>query len=215
MWQFLQAAYTKVPKVVDSMAVAPYILYDSTATSGAAVTASMLASVQPGGSTYVHVQEDLVQAAKYGISVVTYEGGPGIAGHQDATVNQQAYADPSLYTATQAELEMWNTLNPGQLFNVFTNFSVCEGNCFGMLTYESELGSHQWDALMSLIYPQGDINQDGVVDANDCAILKAHLGSQGPLWRIQGDLNNDGVVDGADLNILNTALALAKQPLCQ
>ncbi|MBX3355299.1 MAG: hypothetical protein KF724_06340 [Phycisphaeraceae bacterium] len=45
----------------------------------------------------------------------------------------------------------------------------------------------------------GDINDDGVVDGADLAIL---LGSWGPCPGCPGDLNGDGVVDGIDIAIL-------------
>ena len=45
---------------------------------------------------------------------------------------------------------------------------------------------------------QGDLNQDGIVDAIDLSIFVSRWGSNDP----DADLNNDGIVDAADLSIL-------------
>jgi len=47
----------------------------------------------------------------------------------------------------------------------------------------------------------GDLNNDGVVDALDLAILLANFGKSGATPAM-GDLNNDGKVDAADLSLL-------------
>ncbi len=47
----------------------------------------------------------------------------------------------------------------------------------------------------------GDVNLDGVCDANDVAVITGNLGNAGG-W-CDGDLNGDGIVDGSDLAIAN------------
>jgi hypothetical protein len=48
----------------------------------------------------------------------------------------------------------------------------------------------------------GDINQDGVVNGTDFAILAAHFGQTVTGGWEQGDLNYDGVVNGTDFSLL-------------
>ncbi|MFN9077257.1 MAG: dockerin type I domain-containing protein, partial [bacterium] len=45
----------------------------------------------------------------------------------------------------------------------------------------------------------GDLNLDGVIGAQDLAILLANWGDQGPLL---GDVNRDGTINALDLSIL-------------
>ena len=55
---------------------------------------------------------------------------------------------------------------------------------------------------MSLTRTGGDANLDGIVDAADCAILRANFGKTG-MWWMQGDFNHDGTADATDLATLN------------
>jgi len=48
----------------------------------------------------------------------------------------------------------------------------------------------------------GDVNNDGIVDRNDLAILQAGIGK--PAGRSAGDLNGDGVINFSDFQILES-----------
>lgn len=57
-----------------------------------------------------------------------------------------------------------------------------------------------WDILL------GDLNDDGLVDASDLALLESRFGMVGDLDVFDGDLNDDGVIDTEDLLIAEANL---------
>ena len=54
-------------------------------------------------------------------------------------------------------------------------------------------------AAINASFPEGDVNEDGAVDADDLSLWQNGHGEQSVrTWRIDGDVNDDNIVDGAD-----------------
>ena len=138
----------------------------------------------------------------YGLPLVAYEGGQGLASASDNTI--MAQSDPRMYAAYQTYFSLWDKLvGRDHLFNHFDYVGTYGSyGSWGALVNQNDPGSQKWDALMSVTRLAGDANLDGVVNAEDCAILQAHFGMSGQWW-MQGDFNHDGVVDASDLALLN------------
>ncbi|MDR3643034.1 MAG: dockerin type I domain-containing protein [Candidatus Doudnabacteria bacterium] len=72
------------------------------------------------------------------------------------------------------------------------------------LTYQElisgESAAAQGGRVLGAVTPSPDINNDGVVNSIDAAILISHMGQN----YVPADLNGDGVVDSKDLDILSS-----------
>ncbi|MHB8417803.1 MAG: dockerin type I repeat-containing protein [Myxococcales bacterium] len=223
---FMVSAYGSVSGSIDALAVAPYFnipadtadagegCFDCTVDDifqeiGGAVLGS---DAGPEGSQIASwLQQDLAQARKYGVQLVAYEGGEGLAGKSSNLITAQF--DPRMYAATQAALQLWDRIvGRGQLFTYFTYDGSCGTfGCWGALLNGEDVGQQKWDALMPLVRPVGDANLDGTVDSVDCAIVQGNLGKSG-MWWMEGDFNHDGQVDAEDLSLLNENIG---GPPCQ
>ena len=63
------------------------------------------------------------------------------------------------------------------------------------------------DTLHVLLTPPGDVNNDGTIDAIDCALLKKYLIDQSiSINTSNADINFDGVIDAIDLAALKKFL---------
>jgi NPCBM/NEW2 domain len=85
---------------------------------------------------------------------------------------------------------------------------------FDMLPNVSTVGGQEYDALVSLLVPAGDVNMDGTVDYADFQTLAANYGQTGAYWE-QGDFNDDGIVNWQDLNMLRQNINPARFTLQQ
>jgi hypothetical protein len=144
--------------------------------------------------------DDIVQnlglANKYGVALVGYEGGMGInPGGVNRTLEMQAQTDPRMYDVMRRVISIWN-----QHVSTPTNLTALNGGYWGLLYQVQDPGSPKWDGVMSALLPPGDADLDGVVNANDVAIVKANMGLTGAWWE-QGDFDHDGIVDATDLAI--------------
>lgn len=218
---FMKQAYGSVTSSMDYMAVAPYFSLDTdTSTTGSGChdcsvdnvfndlfnNILSLSDFTDNNSTGDWLTQDLAEANKYGLYMVAYEGGQGMLS-SDATLNANimtAQSDPRMYTATQQYLQLWDMLVGRQHLFMYFTFDGTNGKygSWGSLINATDPGSQKWDTLMSDILIPGDANGDGVVDQNDCAIVKANLGKS-DMWWSQGDFNHDGTVSPSDLTILN------------
>jgi len=207
---FLKQAYGST-SALDYMAVAPYVGFDTGADSSvdalfADITGSILAMTPDAGNGSAIVKwlkGDLAEANMYGLPLIAYEGGQGLASASMNTITAQS--DPRMYAVYQTYFGLWDTLvGRDHLFNHFDYVGTYGSyGSWGALVNQNDPGSQKWDALMSVTRLAGDANLDGVVDAKDCAIVQASFGMSGEWW-MQGDFNHDGVVDTADLTAMNT-----------
>jgi len=215
-FSFLKQAYGST-SAIDFMAVAPYFGFDSGDDSSVDalfgdITGSILASTPDAGNGNAIVNwltGDLAEANKYGLPLVAYEGGQGLASASENTIAAQS--DPRMYAAYQTYFSLWDKLvGRDHLFNHFDYVGTYGSyGSWGALVNQTDPGSQKWDALMSVTRLAGDANLDGVVNREDCAILQAHFGMSGQWW-MQGDFNHDGVVDASDLALLNANIVGAR-----
>jgi len=211
-FQFLKKAFGSTA-AIDLMAVAPYfdIDGDSNATTVDGIftnlQGSVLASNPPSSSDNAianWLKADLAEAALYNLPLIAYEGGQGLNGSANQDNRIAAQSDPRMYDATRQYFALWDTLvGKKQLFTYYM-YAAGDGawGAWGALVGQADPGAQKWDALLSLTRTGGDANLDGIVDAADCAILRANFGKTG-MWWMQGDFNHDGTVDAADLATLN------------
>ncbi|HEY5089715.1 MAG TPA: hypothetical protein VIK30_07080, partial [Polyangia bacterium] len=215
---FLKTVYGSVNSIIDDMAVAPYFNIDddsNAATVDAIFTNldnSVLSSSSSGSNAIINwLKADLLEANKFGLSLIAYEGGQGL--YQSKTDNTTqliaAQHDPRMFTETQKAFALWNSVVGRKQLFVYYDYIQAEGayGTWGALVNQSDPGSQKTDALLSLARSPGDANTDGVVDAADCAIVKAHYKVAGTWWWMQGDFNHDNTVDDKDVAILNAKIA--------
>jgi len=109
---------------------------------------------------------------------------------------------------------------PGASAGVIFGFTVSTGATTGNFSGSSVLSVANFNGLMNgmtylnihssafpggelrgqvIVPAPGDLNQDGVVDGNDLAIV---LGGWGPCAGCVADITDDGVVDGNDLAVV-------------
>jgi hypothetical protein len=196
-FQFMVKVYGAMTNYVDYLATAPYTTPNVATTDS---IASILAAFSSDISTNVgpNITSNLSEANKYGLKLVAYEAGQQLSGGGNEAAVQ---TNPGMYTVYQQYFAVWaNIVGKNSLMNVF---EIAGDGDFGTLYNIEDPGTAKWDSIMNLIYLQGDINQDGVVDQSDCAILQANYGKSGAYYRSQGDLNGDQSVNAADLAILN------------
>ncbi|HEY4312540.1 MAG TPA: dockerin type I domain-containing protein [Pirellulales bacterium] len=82
-------------------------------------------------------------------------------------------------------------------------------SAFGDLTWSADLSSYRTEIYQTMAIP-GDVNFDGVVNAQDLALvasnwLKAGTGANDPA----GDANHDGIVNGQDIALVSSAIGSA------
>ena len=216
---FLSAAYGDVTKIVDVLAMAPYLdILDAdgnpvslTGSTQAAQLDSLFTALDSSLSKTVAawLASDKKLADKYRLPLVAYEGGQGLSGtsYQDAKVAAQS--DPRMYDVTRKYFKLWHdTAGANALFNYYSFASdTGQYGSWGALTDGDQAGSQKWDALMSLLRPAGDANLDGHVDGADSAIIQSNLNKTGMWWE-QGDFNHDGTVNQADVDLYNQNLGM-------
>jgi hypothetical protein len=202
---FMKTAYGSLA-AVDVMAVAPYFNIDGgDDTSVDAIFTDLTTNIldTPSGQIAGWLTGDLAEATKYGLPLVSYEGGQGLNGASANLVTAQS--DARMYTAYENYFSaLWDKLvGKDQLF---IHYSYCgsygQYGSWGAVVNEGDPGSQKWDALMSIARLAGDANLDGVVNADDCTIVNANYGKS-PVWWMQGDFNHDGMVDAADITAMN------------
>ena len=210
-FDFANSVYGPVANYFDYFGVAPYFVVSNEAHTDSldnlfADIESVSLNPDPTTPSSIanYLTQDLAMANKYHMPVITYEGGESITGFNNVQVKTAAQHDPRMYDMYQKYLAIWNQIiGHDHLFTFYTDVGGDSGwGSFGLLLQGEDLGSQKWDALMDLSQIQGDLNFDGVVDNQDCQILKSNIGQASRWWR-QGDLNHDGVVDEKDLAILN------------
>lgn len=215
---FLKTVYGSVSAIVDDMAVAPYFNIDDTANAStvdgifANLDSTVLASVSSSGNAIVNwLKADLLEANKFGLPLIAYEGGQGLYQSQTDNTTQliAAQHDPRMFTETQKAFALWSSVVGRKQLFVYYDYIQAEGQygTWGALVNQSDPGSQKADALLSLARPPGDANLDGVVDPADCAILEAHYKVAGTWWWMQGDFNHDNAVDDRDVAILNANIS--------
>lgn len=199
---FMKAAYGTANQAVDAVAVAPYFgPADETNDVGSvdAVFADVLTKGLQVAANWIDA--DVAEAKAYGLPLIAYEGGQGFNG---TTYELAAQSDPRMFQAYQMYFDLWKQkVGSDSLFTVFAfSGGQSQYGAWGTLIELYQPGTQKFDALLSLTRLQGDADLNGVVDAADCAILKANYG-QSSMWWMQGDFNHDGKVDEADLALLN------------
>ncbi len=212
---FLRDAYGDARQTFDMMAVAPYL--DLVAADGNQVTLSGSSQTEQLNSLFANLNtslqstiaswlsRDKTVAARFGIPLISYEGGQGLNGSAFQQLKQTAQDDSRMYDTTIALMETWKRIvGTNALFNYYS-FSNKRGEYGSWGALENAVrdpGSQKWDALMTLIRPPGDANLDGLVDDTDLAIIQANIGRTGMWWE-QGDFNHDRTVNAADTNLFN------------
>ncbi len=217
---FLKSGYGSVG-AVDVIAVAPYFNIDSDPDGGIEasvdsiftdLTTNVLAARPPsteGNAIANWLAGDLAEANEYGLPLVAYEGGQGLAGSSTNLVAAQS--DPRMYAAYLTYFGLWDSMvGRSHLFNHYSYAgSYGTYGSWGAVVNEYDPGTQKWDALMSLTRLPGDANLDGLVNALDCDIVKAHYGQTGQWW-MEGDFNHDGTVDSTDVTAMNAHIIGAK-----
>jgi hypothetical protein len=103
--KFLLAKYGSVTPYVSYVATAPYFGPDDGQTGSlASLFTSMSSAIAGQESNFVDFKK-LVD--KYGLGMVTYEGGQGISGNSNLTIKQLANQDQRMYDAYKTWLALW------------------------------------------------------------------------------------------------------------
>jgi hypothetical protein len=206
---------------IDSITIAPYV--DSGCLgSAAADLRAMNSSVAPGGTVYSWIQTYLTGLAGFpGVYLTSYEGGQGLSASPGCADELAAQGDPGMFTFYQNNVTMWKNLagrtNLYHQLDTVGNDNGTTGQYWGALINLHDPGSQKWDGLLSEILIPGDANGDGVVNQQDCAIVKSNYSlpktsapynpsDRGYGWGFywsQGDFNHDGMVGADDLAIMN------------
>ncbi|MEO8878190.1 MAG: hypothetical protein ABI461_21535, partial [Polyangiaceae bacterium] len=206
---FMKTAYGSLA-AVDAMAVAPYFNIDNGSdTSVDTIFTDLTTNIlnTPAGQIASWIDGDLAEATKYGLPLIAYEGGQGLSGASNNLISAQS--DARMFTAYASYFsELWGKLvGKDQLF---IHYSYCGSygpyGSWGALVNEGDPGSQKWDALMAIARQTGDANLDGVVNADDCAVVNASYGKSS-VWWMQGDFNHDGKVDAADITAMNVNIS--------
>ena len=154
------------------------------------------------------IDSDAAVAKQYGVGLIAYEGGQGIApGPNDLNLGlmESAQADPRMYQLYVALLDGWQQAGGGVFDAFMLDGGASQYGLWGMLPNVLAPGSQEYDALVSLIEPAGDANLDGIVDDADFQTVEANYGQTGEYWE-QGDFNDDGTVNWQDLDLLRQNL---------
>ncbi len=75
------------------------------------------------------------------------------------------------------------------------------------VTIKKEIGDN-WGNTPALVYRQGDVNNDGMIDKSDAVMLQKWLATETkeiPVWQA-ADMNNDNQIDAIDLSLLKKQL---------
>ena len=209
--QFIQQTYGPPSQFIYATAEAPYVaLYPKDNVAGLTLDQLFtdLNQYLSTGMTQA-LQADAAVAQQYGIPLISYEGGQGLVPGTNGVnygVMLEAQSDPRMYQLYLSLMNTWQQVGGG-LFDAFTLDGLNSGNSgfWAMLPNVLASGGQAYDALISLIQPDGDANLDGIVDYGDFQNLEANYGETGTYWQ-QGDFNDDGMVNSQDLNILRENL---------
>lgn len=120
--KFLLAKYGSISPYVAYVATAPYFGPEDSATGSlGALFPSMSANIQSYDALFTDFGK---LASKYGVGMITYEGGQGIAGSTNLAVKQLAEQDRRMYDAYQEFFTLWK-----QHFgkSLFMHFSLAGG----------------------------------------------------------------------------------------
>jgi hypothetical protein len=198
----------KHPGVVKEVAIAPYFGVegdikdvDVPGATADAMFGKLNALID--GQLAKWIIEHAALAKRYGVSLVSYEGGVHLTATNGVNeeLKRQMQNDRRMGQTYRHLLEVWQK-NGGGLFTQFGHIGpYTKFGYWGLLESAEQRGSVKWDTFMSLLLPAGDANLDGRVDYADFLILKANFGKSGRWWE-DGDFNGDGKVDGEDLRLM-------------
>ena len=209
--QWVQATYGSPANYFSDLAIAPYIgLPSGTNVSSLNVNQVFAGLNQTLNTSYVsQLQTSASIASTYGISLAAYEGGQSMGSNNSwsYSVMEQAKNDPRMYQLYVSMMQDWDKYVGTQ--NVFMDYllsgSDSQYGFWGLLPSVASVGSQEYDALVSMMYPAGDADMDGVVGANDVQTVLGNLGMTGAWWS-QGVFNDSGVVDWNSVNSVKTNL---------
>ena len=208
--QFIQQIYGPPAQFVYATAVAPYVQLPGGDNVAGLTLDQVFADLNQSLTNRIipSLQSDTAVAAQFDVPLFSYEGGqsliPGANG-LNLNVMQQAQNDPRMYQVYIALMNEWQQVGGG-LFNAYDlDGDGGQFGFWGLLPNVLATGSQKYDALLSVIFPAGDANLDGIVDYGDFQSLEANYGEMSMYWE-QGDFNDDGTVNWQDLNIVRQNL---------
>ena len=158
--QFIQQNYGPPSQIIYGSAVAPYV----TLPGGDNVAGLTINEVFADLNQYLvsdivpWLQSDAAVAAQYGVPLVAYEGGQGLApGANDLnfSVLQAAQNDPRMYQVYLTLMAEWEQVGGG-LFNAYQlDGGGGQYGFWGLLPNVLSPGSQKYDALVSMALPGG------------------------------------------------------------
>lgn len=207
--QWVQSTYGSPANYFGDLAIAPYIgLPSGVDVKGLTLNQLFAGLNQTLNTSYVsQLQTNASIASTYGLSLVAYEGGQSMTAQSglNYAVKEQAKNDPRMFQLYVAMIQDWNTYVGSK--NVFMDYYLSGGDSvygfWGLLPSVASTGSQEYDALISMIYPAGDADMDGVVGPNDFQTVQQNMGLTGAWWE-QGVFNDSGVVNWASVNAVKT-----------
>jgi hypothetical protein len=131
-------------------------------------------------------------------------GVSSLGGSSVAFVGYDAQSNPGIYASINGELE--RVIDTSVMLNgkTITQLDMSRDAVVGnKIVFQAIFGDGSggiYSASLLNTRVPGDINNDGVVDHTDLAILQGGLGKPGT--RSQGDLNGDGLINMSDFQIL-------------
>ena len=121
---------------------------------------------------------------QYGVPLVAYEGGQSLLPSSDDSnfgIVQQAENDPRMDQVYVDHVGGLGGGRRGPLRSTSSSpaatASMGTGGCLPNVT---AAGSQKYDGVLSILYPAGDANLDGVVDYADFQTLQANYGGTTP-----------------------------------
>ena len=133
-------------------------------------------------------------------------GMSSIGGSSVAFVGYGANSTPGIYTSINGGLE--RVIDSSVILNgkTITDFGLSRDAVIdNKVIFQVVFSDHTTGIYSASILAKpltGDVNNDGIVDRNDLAILQAGIGK--PASRSAGDLNGDGVINFSDFQILES-----------
>ncbi len=209
--QWVQSTYGSPSNYFADLAIAPYLyLPNGVDTPGMTLNQLFAGLNQNLTTTYVtSLQTNVALASSYGLQVVAYEGGQSMysPGGLNYAVKEQAQSDPRMFQLYVAMIEDWNQYVGASNLFLDYNLSGPDSNYgfWGLLPSVASVGSQKYDALISMMYPAGDADMDGVVGYNDFQTVLQNFGMTGAWWS-QGVFNDSGVVNWASVNAVKANL---------
>ncbi|QEH36754.1 TAP-like protein [Aquisphaera giovannonii] len=198
---FLTTNYGEASGSAYALAIAPYLDFKLPSTLTADELISMMYTFLE--TKYIsRVSTNSAVATKYGVPLITYEGGFGFFASSTNwdVVNSTITNDPRIAQVYKVMRDLWDEYGGSN----FTYYALND-SYWGLVTQLGNPGNYKWDAVMTSILPTGDANGDGVVDSKDLAVVQANMGRTGT-WMSQGDSNGDGVVNSKDLALVQGIL---------